>query len=93
MANVDQMQAIASHKVASIGLDGNGICFSTYLLANYLYFRVFDCDNLFKLASAGQFAETDQNSQHGQDVSHRCTCQPGGLNRDPFFVRDPTQTD
>jgi hypothetical protein len=38
---------------------------ATYLLANYLYFRVLGCANLFKLASVGQFAETNQNSQHG----------------------------
>jgi hypothetical protein len=39
--------------------------FATYLLANYLYFQIFGCANLFKLASAGQFAKTDQNSLHG----------------------------
>jgi hypothetical protein len=39
--------------------------FATYLLANYLYFQVFGYANLFKLASAGQFAKTDQNSLHG----------------------------
>jgi hypothetical protein len=43
--------------------------FATYLLANHLYFRAFGCANLFKLAYAGQFSETDQNSQRGQDAS------------------------
>jgi hypothetical protein len=33
--------------------------FATYLLANYLYFQVFGCVSLFKLASAGQFAKTE----------------------------------
>jgi hypothetical protein len=71
--------------------------FATYLLTNYLYFRVFGCANLFKLASADQFVETDQNSQREQDASRdasrRCAPRPGGLDRDPFSVRDPTQTD
>jgi hypothetical protein len=39
--------------------------FATYLLANYFYFRVLGCANLFKLASPGKFAETDQNNQRG----------------------------
>jgi hypothetical protein len=47
------------------------------MFATYLYFRVFGCANLFKLASASQFAETDQNSQHGQDASRSGTGQAG----------------
>jgi hypothetical protein len=32
MANINQMQAIASHKMANVELDGNGICFSLIFL-------------------------------------------------------------
>jgi hypothetical protein len=39
--------------------------FATYLLTNYFYFQVLGYANLFKLSSADQFAETDQNSQRG----------------------------
>jgi hypothetical protein len=75
--------------------DGNGICLpiATYLLVNYLYFRVFGSANLFKLASAGQFAETDQNSQREQDASRCCVRRSGGTDCDLFSVRRPTQTD
>jgi hypothetical protein len=68
--------------------------FATYLLANYLYFRVFGCANLFKLASAGQFAETDQNCQRGQDVSRdasrRWARRLGGLDHDANCVLPST---
>jgi hypothetical protein len=63
--------------------------FATYLLPNYLYFLVFDCANLFKLASAGEFAETDQKSQHEQDASRdasRCC-------RDANYILPSMQTD
>jgi hypothetical protein len=43
--------------------------FATNLLANNLYFQAFGCANLFKLACAGQFSKTDQNSQRGHDAS------------------------
>jgi hypothetical protein len=56
-------------------------------------FQDFGCANLFKLARDDQFAETDQNSQRRQDASRRCVRLPGGLDRDPFSIRGPTQTD
>jgi hypothetical protein len=71
--------------------------FATYLLANYFYFRVLGCANLFKLASTSQFAETDQNNQREQDASRdalrRWARRPGGLDRDANCVLPSTQTD
>jgi hypothetical protein len=71
--------------------------FATYLLPNYLYFLVFGCANLFKLASAREFAETDQKSQHEQDASRdasRCWARrPGRPNRDANYILSSMQTD
>jgi hypothetical protein len=67
------------------------------MFVNYFYFRVLGCANLFKLASASQFAETDQKSQGGQDASRdasrRWTRRPGGPDRDVNCVLPLTQTD
>jgi hypothetical protein len=67
--------------------------FATYLLATYFNFRVLCCANMFKLAGAGQFAETDQNSKHGQDASRRWAPRPGGPDCDANCVLPSTQTD
>jgi hypothetical protein len=77
--------------------DGNVICLPLICLQIIFYFRVLGYANLFKLASADQFAKTDQNNQRGhdasRDASHHWAHQRGGLDRDANCVLPSTQMD
>jgi hypothetical protein len=66
-----------------VGIARMAMAYAFYLFAYKLFvFSRFSCANPLKLASAGQFAGTDQNSLRKQDASRPCACQQGGLDRD-----------
>jgi hypothetical protein len=74
------------------------IAYVCHLFACKLFlFSRFGRANVFKLANADQFAETNQNSQRRQDTSpdasRRCVRRPCGLDRDTKYVLPTTQTD
>jgi hypothetical protein len=81
-----------------VGISRMVMAYVCHLFACKLFlFSRFGRANIFKLASAGQFAKTDQNSQRGQDTprdaSRRCARRPGGPDRDTKYVLPTMQED